>query len=172
MIMQGEVWGCMGYQDPATLRRLYHDEGMSTYDIADRFAVSADTVCYHMNKHDIDTRKPPYERHPSARIDTDGYLRVEHRDGESRKTLRIHRLVAVAEHGFDVVAGNDIHHKNGVPWDNRPSNLEVVDESKHRAEHNRRRNMKRNDDGTFDRLESIDGGDESSSANASQGKGD
>ncbi len=32
--------------------------------------------------------------------------------------IYIHQLLAIAEHGFDEVAGKHIHHKNGIKWDN------------------------------------------------------
>ncbi|RBI58323.1 hypothetical protein DMJ13_27385 [halophilic archaeon] len=47
----------------------------------------------------------------------------------------IHRLVAVAEYGFDAVSGKHIHHKTGIPWDNRPENLSPETQSEHMREH-------------------------------------
>jgi hypothetical protein len=51
-------------------------------------------------------------------------------DGKSKQVFH-HRLLAVAMVGFDNVAGNEIHHENGIPWDNRPSNLTVVTSHEH-----------------------------------------
>lgn len=54
----------------------------------------------------------------------------------SQNYVRVSRLLAVAEHGFDAVGpGVDIHHKNGIPWDNRPANIEVIDKGEHAALH-------------------------------------
>jgi len=50
----------------------------------------------------------------------------------------IHRLVAVAEYGFDAVVDKEIHHKNGMPWDNRPENLEPLSKEEHRRKESRR----------------------------------
>jgi len=47
----------------------------------------------------------------------------------------IHRLVAVAEYGFDAVVENHVHHKNHIPWDNRPSNLELMSQEEHYRYH-------------------------------------
>lgn len=54
-----------------------------------------------------------------------------YRASSNSEYLPIHRLVAVAEYGFDEVDGNHVHHKNGVRFDNRPSNLEVLSNSEH-----------------------------------------
>lgn len=55
-------------------------------------------------------------------------------DGVQKK-IYLHRLLAVAEHGLNAVRGSEIHHKNGIPWDNRPSNLKVVSRTEHMKEH-------------------------------------
>lgn len=47
----------------------------------------------------------------------------------------VHRLLAVAEHGVRTVIDAEVHHKNGIPWDNRPSNIEVVSPSEHGQNH-------------------------------------
>jgi len=46
-----------------------------------------------------------------------------------------HRLLAVAEYGLDEIAGKDIHHKNNIPWDNRPENIKPMSPSEHRSHH-------------------------------------
>lgn len=42
-------------------------------------------------------------------------------------SMPIHRLVAVSEYGFDAVANYNVSHKNEIPFDNRPENIEIVD---------------------------------------------
>lgn len=46
-----------------------------------------------------------------------------------------HRLLAVAEYGFNAVTGKDVHHLNGIPWDNRASNIELIEPGDHTALH-------------------------------------
>ena len=46
------------WRDKATLRRLYEDEGMSTWEIADKMDVAPTTIQYWMDKHGIDRREP------------------------------------------------------------------------------------------------------------------
>ena len=55
----------------------------------------------------------------------------------------IHRLVAIGEFGLEAVTGKVVHHKNGIPWDNRPSNLELIESQ---AEHARRHAKERDRD--------------------------
>ena len=47
-------------------------------------------------------------------------------------TIQIHRLVAIAEYGFEAVENSHVHHINSIPWDNRPSNLIPLSPSEHR----------------------------------------
>jgi len=64
-----------------------------------------------------------------------GYLGVKHYYlGESSFAL-IHRLVLVAERGFNALAHKHVHHKNGHTADNRSENLEIVDTDQHARHH-------------------------------------
>jgi hypothetical protein len=58
----------------------------------------------------------------------------------------VHRLLAIAEYGTDPVAGNHVHHKNGIKWDNRPTNIEPVNHSEHARKHANKRDRS---DGKF-----------------------
>lgn len=144
------------YQDPEKLRELYHDEGLTTREIGDRLGCTGPTISRYLDKYDIDARENwkagveaakranRVERVKLRALPT-GYRywgSTEWRPGENRRTSEIvyvHRLLAVAEYGFDAVADKDVHHKNGVKWDNRPENIEVLD----KAEHTRLGNEKR-----------------------------
>jgi len=53
------------------------------------------------------------------------------KDSKNNKYLPIHRLVAVAEYGYDEVVDKHIHHENGVRFDNRPENLTPLSNSEH-----------------------------------------
>jgi hypothetical protein len=43
----------------------------------------------------------------------------------------MHRLLAVAEFGLDAIKGKHVHHVNGLRWDNRLDNLEVLTPQEH-----------------------------------------
>jgi hypothetical protein len=64
------------------------------------------------------------------------YLETNSRTGETYiltinddEPVPVHKLVAIAEHGIEAVEKYDIHHLNTTPWDNRPENLCLVEDS-------------------------------------------
>lgn len=75
-------------------------------------------------------RKPAY-----FFTDSDGY---EHsRSCHNRKIddVLIHRLVAVAEFGFDAVVGHEVHHLKPIPWYNTGDNLVPLTKDDHLRGH-------------------------------------
>lgn len=140
----GKSDGCIDYTDPETLRRLYWDENLSTRDIAKRGGVHKDTIRRWMDKHDIPTRERTEAATAKRRKEYTGISMASgghyqwcqwDRKTETFETVRVHRLLAVAEYGLDAVADVDVHHKNNIPWDNRPDNLELLDRSEHTSHH-------------------------------------
>jgi DNA-binding IscR family transcriptional regulator len=82
------------------------------------------------------------EEHLSApcRVFTDsnGYEQARSwLDGEY-DNVPIHRLVAVAEYGFDAVAGNEVHHLKAIPWANWGENLVPMAKTDHLSNENDR----------------------------------
>lgn len=68
------------------------------------------------------------------RHDDQGYAKwVDQVDGY--RVVLVHRLLAVAEYGFDAVQNRVVHHSNGVKWDNRPENIEIKTMSDHQSDH-------------------------------------
>jgi len=61
-----------------------------------------------------------------------GYRQVHHHHDGEKLSFPIHRLVAVAEYGYDEVVGKEIHHKNKHPLDNRPENLVPLEKGLHK----------------------------------------
>lgn len=83
------------YHDRETLRRLYHDEGMSQSEIADRFDVASNTISEWFSKLDITAR--PFEDAPHKSADVLRYLHhnegmalteMGERLGRNRETIR------------------------------------------------------------------------------------
>jgi len=123
------------YHKEGILREMYWEKGMSLPEIGDDFGIDQATVHYWMEKHNIERRKSWDKRPPSVNTTSDGYqYTASECSGETDQVL-IHRLVAVAEWGFDVVCDKDVHHINGVKWDNRAANLEIMSRSEHMEHH-------------------------------------
>lgn len=138
------------WQDAETLRELYHEKGMTTREIADELECNNSTVSRWMNKHEIEARdnwragvdaaaEANRVERVKMRTHERGYEYWGHTEWEDdervSKIVYVHRLQAVAEFGYDAVAGKSVHHENGVPWDNRPDNLELMTRSEHQNEH-------------------------------------
>jgi len=138
------------WQDATTLAQLYHGKGMTTREIATELGCTNGTVSRWLDKHDIQTREN-WKAGVEAAKESNQVERVKMRthergyeywghtewEGEDRvsKIVYVHRLLFVAENGFDAVVGQSVHHKNGVPWDNRPENIELMTRSEHQREH-------------------------------------
>ena len=82
------------------------------------------------NIRDIRARPPQLKTHPS------GHERFVCEVGGEQDIVSHHRLLYVAENGFDALDPEDhVHHKSGIEWDNRPGNLEAVDSKLHHWHH-------------------------------------
>lgn len=131
------------YTDEQTLRRLYWNEELSTREIADLAGVHKETIIRHMDKHDIKRRDRIVASKEGSRIeycpyivDHQGYCRWRDTWDKTWNMISVARLLAVAENGFDAIKEKVVHHKNGIKWDNRPSNIELMDRPDHTRMHN------------------------------------
>ena len=138
----------LGYTDEETLRRLYHEEGLSQSEIGDKFGVNSNTIAYQMDKLDIeadmryyDPHYPPHHhffKNESVSVGYE-YERVSTYVDGSLYTIPIHRLVAVGIgeiepsefFDWDIV----VHHKSGHGLDNRHCNLERMTRGDHTSHH-------------------------------------
>lgn len=76
---------------------------------------------------------------PTFRTNSSGYEIWGVYDGGDDLTPLVHRLVAVAEYGFDAVCGKVVHHESEIPWDNRPGNLRLMEDTDHAQLHDNQR---------------------------------
>ena len=133
------------WNNPEVLKEMYVDEHMSTYDIADELGCSAVRIQKALDEHGFEKRvNTDYDKvtSPSTTVafkqHKRGYEEIQAANGEeSPDKVYVHRLLAVAEYGVDKVAGNHVHHKNGVQWDNRIENLEVLSSTEHGELHSK-----------------------------------
>jgi len=125
------------HTDPEWLEDRYHGDGLSLSEMADEAGLGSEvTILRQMQRHNIPRRDL------GEHLKKEGSVTVQKQyprmsiGGE--KSYPLHRLVAVGEFGLDRVGDSVVHHKNGVIWDNRPENLEVLDsQSEHATIHNR-----------------------------------
>ena len=131
------------WRDYDTMYELYVEQQKSCYDIAEEMPVTARTINEWINRLGIRTRSISEgtviakRKRPNFKIQTysEGYERIETDYRSERYIVHIHRLLAVAEYGFDAVANKHVHHKNGLRWDNRPDNIELLTAEEHSRLH-------------------------------------
>lgn len=124
------------WQDETTMRYLYQKKRLSASEIADVLPCNKGHVKRWLREHGIERtmsegsklhrlKQPPHHRWHN------GYEQVVTGLNGEQEGIQIHRLVAIAEYGYDAVCGNVVHHRNGVKWDNRPENLEPMKKEDH-----------------------------------------
>lgn len=126
------------HRDEGTLQRLYHDEGLTLDQVAERLECGVTTIKDWMNRYDIERRDPIAASKAASRVPYATYLTkpsgyeawAARHDGDM-DWVYVHRLLAVAKYGFDAVCDSVVHHRNGIKWDNRPSNVELMDRADH-----------------------------------------
>lgn len=127
------------YRDKEWLETEYIENRRSFSEISDQLGVTHETVRTWAHRHDLDIRPRGRRRSVQAKVRTNeqaGYERIQVRTTDGTPTfLAVHRLAAVAWFGYDAVAGEQIHHKNNIPWDNREENLEPMTRSEHWQHH-------------------------------------
>ncbi len=131
------------FKQEDVLRRLYCEEGMTDKKIANKFDVSRGTISYWRDKFNIDSWSPEKYasfRPASYRVSTLGYPCWDGSTNDKTIVCYVHRMLAVSEYGFDALDDYvDVHHKNGVKFDNRPENIEIVKKDEHRRKHGEER---------------------------------
>lgn len=120
------------WRNAELMRELFEDADAVT-EIADELDCGKSTVFRWLDRHGIRLQNRE-NIPPSFHTRVDGYEAVI----DDNENVLVHRLVAVAEFGFETVVGSVIHHKNQCKWDNRPVNLQPFDShAAHHREHHR-----------------------------------
>lgn len=137
------------WQDVEILHRLYWHEEMTQPEIAEELGCGTTSVGKYMRRNDIPRRtmqesyiKNDPNTHMPLYPHERGYVGWA---GHGNRVL-VHRLLAVAEFGFETMKGMDVHHgspddgPNDLPpceltWANWPGNLELVRNENHQRKH-------------------------------------
>lgn len=131
--MLGDVKRHNRLEDRAWLYRQYWEEGKNQQEIADMIGRSNSSVSLAMQRMSIPTRHN-HSWHPTYTT-IRGRPRI-HVDGHR---FHVHKAIALAKgHSIEEVfsEGTAVHHVNGLPWDNRPENIQVMDDGEHTRLHN------------------------------------
>jgi hypothetical protein len=145
----------MSYKNKSYLYEQHWAEMNSLREIGRKNDVSHKTISYWFEKFDLPKRGVGGElpwvpfRTEESGSQSEGYEKwrhaVNYEDGRIDHRLSHHRLLAVAEFGFDAVCDMHVHHKNEIKWDNRPENLEIVEPSEHIEYHHKQGNYDDNE---------------------------
>jgi transposase-like protein len=122
------------WTDKEVLKELYCKREMGVKGVAEELGCSKPTVLRWMEKFGIKTRKASWDEPPHFGT-YNGYESWNTEVNGESYTVHVHRLVAVAEYGFDEVLDKEIHHKNEIKWDNRHENLIPMTKSDHMSHH-------------------------------------
>lgn len=118
--------------NPRVVKSLYLDEGMIMTEIAEHVGANEETVRRWVDRHGIEHRHGHHSQ-TDAPIYMNPYgYETWHVD---ENTVLVHRLLLVAEHGVQALDGMHVHHRNEIPWDNRPANLELLSQAEHNQHH-------------------------------------
>lgn len=130
------------WREEEILRELYIKKPRSTREIGEMLGCSDVTIRNWLEHFGIERRSMvealAVERRRSPayfRTGQRGYEAWEHTYQGERYHVYVHRLLAVAEYGFEAVRDRPVHHKLGIRWTNWHDAIEVMDDSEHRSMH-------------------------------------
>jgi len=127
-------------------------KGLTLSEIAEREGVTPVAIRKHLKRRGVTWTALQPARFT---ITEQGYERWEHKFQGKGQYYFIHRLAAIAWFGLEPVKQNHVHHRNGIPWDNREENLELLSPGAHNKEHDATDNFPdptirpRREDGTW-----------------------
>lgn len=131
------------------LRDQYEEKQKSQSEIAEDWGCSRSTIQRWMDNHGIERRsnvggganRVEYATFYTETHENGGYETVGayDPDREGMVWTAVHQLIAISEGAdpYEVFSNgeNQTHHQTGVPWDNRPPNIELLTREEHQRAH-------------------------------------
>ena len=134
------------YQEKEWLEEEYYGNKRTTTDMADECGVCAATITRWMDKYDLDRRDKSvafamaWGYSANIHLYANGYDYLTHSENNEKHQIKHARLLAALWNDRDLFGDWIVHHKNGLSWDDREKNLEVIESQ---TEHARRHSTKR-----------------------------
>jgi len=127
--------GYKKYKNKEWLHEQYVLKYKSARQIAKENGVSPKFIEDELKNAGIEIREGGrHKLHASFRTTTQGYEEwygYTPDSGRRDESIHVHRLLAISEYGCEAVSGKDVHHRNGIPWDNRLENIDLMEKSEH-----------------------------------------
>lgn len=137
------------YKIESDLREQYVEKEKSQQEIADDWGCSRSTIQRWMNRHEIPRRsgmgggenRVEYASFYTETHENGGYEKVGAYDSEKDGMVftTVHQLVAIAQGEVPEKVFSDgeyqTHHRTGIPFDNRPENVELLTREEHQRAH-------------------------------------
>ena len=143
------------WRDKDTMVRLYCEQSMTMEGIAEELGCSVSVISRWVGYHGIESRprsrsgweSSNWKPYSNFEMKSSGHEIWRGQFKGEREVVPVHRLLAVAEFGFDAVCGMNVHHGNTngdlpeceIPWANWGSNLKLSSRENHSRYHQMRR---------------------------------
>lgn len=139
--------GKRNYKHKNLMKDLYVNQNLSARQISNKLDCSMKSVYKWLDKHKIKTRNRD-EVGEMLRVEKASFFTLSngyeawsvYTEGEP-KIIRVHQLLAISKgrspHKVFSNGLHEVHHRNEIPWDNRPSNIELLTQEEHRSRHSK-----------------------------------
>jgi hypothetical protein len=119
------------------LAYLYWIEDCTQEEIGDRYGYSISCISRHMTECGIPTGADPTKHTVSIGVYENGHSHWKCivKSNDKFDSVNLHRLLAVAEYGYEEVVDKEVHHETGCSLDNRPDAITLMDKGEHLSLH-------------------------------------